>query len=77
MFNKDIELRIVKIENEVYSKTIKDEDYKDRLDDEYMFIKENKLEKGARLVVRNYCDVDENSQVVIAESRLVGVGREE
>ena len=30
------------------------------------------LEKGIRVVVRNYCEIDSNSQVVICESRLLG-----
>ena len=35
-------------------------------------IKQDDLGKGLRLVVRNYCNIDENNQVIISESRLVG-----
>lgn len=35
------------------------------------------IENGVRLIVRNYCDVDENEQVIITESRLVGFSMNE
>ena len=100
IFNKQMELKIFKVDNEIYTKLIKDEDYEDKLEDEYMFVSGNKivesnenftvleqlgrkialplkltnsdLEKGIRVVVRNYCEIDSNSQVVICESRLLG-----
>ena len=100
IFNKQMELKIFQIDNQIYSKLLKDEDYEDKLDDEYMFVVGNKivqnddkftvleqigkkiaiplkiansdLEKGLRLVVRNYCKIDDNFQVTIPESRLVG-----
>ena len=102
IFNKDKELRIINIENKIYSKVICEDEYKNILNDEYMFISGNKilnsdktdftlleqvgrkvavpaqlteeqLGKGIRLVVRNYYDIDENNQVTISESRLIGL----
>ena len=102
IFNKDKELRIFKIENKIYSKVICEDEYKNILNDEYMFISGNKilnsdksdftlleqigrkvavpaqlteeqLGKEIRLVVRNYYNTDENNQVTISESRLVGL----
>ena len=102
IFNKDKELRIINIENKIYSKVICEDEYKNILNDEYMFISGNKilnsdktdftlleqvgrkvavpaqlteeqLGKGIRLVVRNYYDTDENNQVTISESRLIGL----
>lgn len=106
IFNKEIELRILKVENEIYTKVISKNNYKNILNDEYMFVSGNKilsseksnftlleqigrkvavpiqlteeqLEKGIRLVVRNYYDTDENNQVIISESRLVGLSLDE
>ena len=102
IFNQDKELRIINIENKIYSKVICEDEYKNILNDEYMFISGNKilnsdksdftlleqvgrkvavpaqlteeqLGKGIRLVVRNYYDTDENNQVTISESRLIGL----
>ena len=102
IFNKDKELRIINIENKIYNKVICEDEYKNILNDEYMFISGNKilnsdktdftlleqvgrkvavpaqlteeqLGKGIRLVVRNYYDTDENNQVTISESRLIGL----
>lgn len=105
IFNKDIELKIVEIDEKVFSKTIKDEDYTYRLNDEYMFISGNQIiaqnekftlieqinrkialplnlteeevKKGIRLIVRNYCNIDENNQIIMSESRLVGFSKDE
>lgn len=103
LFNEELELRIVKVDEKIYSKIIKDDDYKNKLNDEYMFISGNKIieknekftvieqinrkvalpltlseeevKAGIRLIVRNFCAVDENKQVTIVESRLVGFSK--
>ena len=38
---------------------------------------ENDIKNGVRLVVRNYLKVDENNQVTISDSRLVGFSKNE
>lgn len=43
IFNKDLELKIIKIDEKIYTKLIKDSDYSDRLNDEYMYISGNKI----------------------------------
>ena len=105
IFNKEMELKIFQVDNQIYSKLLKDEDYEDKLDDEYMFVVGNKiikndekftvleqigkqiavplkltnldLDKGLRLIIRNYCKIDDNCQVTISESRLVGFSFDE
>ena len=66
-FNKELEIRIVIKNDNIYSKKITDDNKIDSFDED-MFLREDSNKK---IKVRNYLTTDENNQVIIEDSRLV------
>lgn len=69
VFNKELEIRIVIKNDNMYSKKITDDNKIDSFDED-MFLREDSNKK---IKVRNYLTTDENNQVIIEDSRLVEV----
>lgn len=67
VFNKELEIRIVIKNDNIYSKKITDDNKIDSFDED-MFLREDSNKK---IKVRNYLTTDENNQVIIEDSRLV------
>lgn len=67
VFNKELEIRIVIKNDNIYSKKITDDNKIDSFDED-MFLREDSNKK---IKVRNYLTIDENNQVIIEDSRLV------
>lgn len=67
VFNKELEIRIVVKNDNIYSKKITDDNKIDSFDED-MFLREDSNKK---IKVRNYLTTDENNQVIIEDSRLV------
>ena len=67
VFNKELEIRIVIKNDNIYSKKITDDNKIDSFDED-MFLREN---SKRRIRVRNYLNTDDNNQVIIEDSRLV------
>ena len=67
VFNKELEIRIVIKNDNIYSKKITDDNKIDSFDED-MFLREDSNKK---IKVINYLTTDENNQVIIEDSRLV------